>query len=159
MSGAQTSARSGVFRAFIRPVTGDRARIDAKAAEANDNKNMTARCERALSIAIQRLADRDSARRQAFCFLLFQSESRSADFGCAWVAPASRTRQRKMAETVLYLPNLRFSHPNHSGLPEAPLGVEEDRNHTRRLYCLPPGIATCYPRSATSSVVTGMSRQ
>jgi hypothetical protein len=25
--------------------------------------------------------------------------------------------------------------------------VEENANHTRRLYCLPPGIATCYPRS------------
>ena len=33
---------------------------------------------------------------------------------------------------VLCLPGLRFSHPDHSGLPEAPPGVEEDRNHTRR---------------------------
>jgi hypothetical protein len=23
--------------------------------------------------------------------------------------------------------------------------AEEDGNHTRRLYCLPPGVATCYP--------------
>src|SRR4029077_11393818 len=30
--------------------------------------------------------------------------------------------------------------------------VEEDRNHTRRLYCLPPGIATCYPRSVNRNI-------
>ena len=67
-------------------------------------------------------------------------------------ALALRTRQRKMAETVLCLPNLRFSHPDHSGLPEAPPGVEEDRNHTRQLYCLPPGIATCYPQSVNRNI-------
>ena len=57
-----------------------------------------------------------------------------------------------MAETVLCLPNLRFSHPDHSGLPEAPPGVEEDRNHTRQLYSLPQGIATCYPRSVNRNI-------
>jgi hypothetical protein len=57
-----------------------------------------------------------------------------------------------MAETVVCLPNLRFSYPDHSGLPEAPPDVEEDRNHTRRLCCLPPGIATCYPRSVNRNI-------
>ena len=57
-----------------------------------------------------------------------------------------------MAETILCLPNLRLSHPDHSGLPEAPPGVEKDRNHTRRLYCLPPGIATCYPRFVNRNI-------
>jgi hypothetical protein len=36
--------------------------------------------------------------------------------------------------------------------PEAPPGVEEDRNHTRRLYCLPSGIPTCYPRSVNRNI-------
>jgi hypothetical protein len=26
-------------------------------------------------------------------------------------------------------------------------------NHTRRLYCLPPGIATCYPRSVNRNSI------
>ena len=30
--------------------------------------------------------------------------------------------------------------------------MEEDGNHTRRLYCLPPGIATCYPRSVNRNI-------
>jgi hypothetical protein len=57
-----------------------------------------------------------------------------------------------MAETILCLRNLRFSDPDHSGLLDTPPGVEEDRNHTRRLYCLPPGIATCYPRSVNRNI-------
>jgi hypothetical protein len=35
---------------------------------------------------------------------------------------------------------------------EALPGVEEGGNHTRRLYCLPPGIATCYPRSVNRNI-------
>jgi hypothetical protein len=31
-------------------------------------------------------------------------------------------------------------------------GVEEAGNHTRRSYCLPPGIATCYPRSVNRNI-------
>jgi len=31
-------------------------------------------------------------------------------------------------------------------------GVEEDGTHTRRSYCLPPGIATCYPRSVNRNI-------
>jgi hypothetical protein len=58
----------------------------------------------------------------------------------------------KNGGTVLCLSNLRFSHPDHSGLPEAPPGVEEDRNHTRLLYCLPLGIAMCYPRSVNRNI-------
>jgi hypothetical protein len=46
----------------------------------------------------------------------------------------------------------RISHHVHSGLPGAPPGVEEDRNHTRRLYCLPPGTATCYPRPVNRNI-------
>jgi hypothetical protein len=50
-------------------------------------------------LAIQRLADRDSARRQAFCFFDFNLESRGTVLAPLGFALASRTRQRKMAET------------------------------------------------------------
>ena len=29
---------------------------------------------------------------------------------------------------------------------------EEGGNHTRRLSCLPPGVATCYPRSVNRNI-------
>ena len=31
-------------------------------------------------------------------------------------------------------------------------GCGRRRNHTRRLYCLPRGIATCYPRSVNRNI-------
>lgn len=30
--------------------------------------------------------------------------------------------------------------------------VEKDKNHMRRLYCSPPGAATCYPRSVNRNI-------
>jgi hypothetical protein len=72
-----------------------------------------------------------------------------AALGLRWPRVRGNEKWRKR---FFVLPNLRFSHPDHSGLPEAPPGVEEDRNHTRRLYSLPPEIATCYPRSVTRNI-------
>jgi hypothetical protein len=37
-------------------------------------------------------------------------------------------------------------------MPEAPPGAEKAGNHTRRLYCLPPGMATCYPRAVNRNI-------
>ena len=64
-----------------------------------------------------------------------------AALGLRWPRVRGNEKWRKR---FFVLPNLRFSHPDHSGLPEAPPGVEEDR--------WPPGIATCYPRSVNRNI-------
>ena len=70
-----------------------------------------------------------------FVFFDFILKASALDFGGAWVALASRTRQQIIQD-----------YPRHRR------GVEEDRNHTRRLYCLPPVIAACYPRSVNRNI-------
>ena len=90
------------------------------------------------------------ARRFAFFNFNLKAEALIlAALGLRW--PRVRGNENG-GNVVLCLPDIRFSHTNHSGLPEAPPGVEEDGNHTRRLYCLPPGIATCYPRSVNRNI-------
>jgi hypothetical protein len=87
-----------------------------------------------------------------FVFFDFNLKAKAlilAALGLRW--PRVRGNEN-CGNVVLFLPDLRFSHPNHSGRPEAPPGVEKDRNHTRRLYCLPPGIATCYPRAVNRNI-------
>jgi len=69
------------------------------------------------------------------------------------VALASRTKQRKWPNVVLCLPDLRFLSHRSFRMTRGTAGAWRKRgNHTRRLYCLPPGIATCYPPSVNRNI-------
>src|ERR1039457_2526903 len=46
------------------------------------------------------------------------------------------------------LPSLSIIQDN----PTHGRGVEEDENYPRRPYCLPPGIAKCYPQSVNRNI-------
>lgn len=88
-----------------------------------------------------------------FVFFDFNLKSRGADFGCAWIALASRTRQLEWRKRSFFFYQISDSLTQIiQDDPEGPPGVEEDGNHTRRLYCLPPGIAACYPRSVNRNI-------
>jgi hypothetical protein len=53
---------------------------------------------------------------------------------------------------VLCLPDLRFLSTQIIQDDLRRRRVWRKENHTQRLYCLPPGIAACYPRSVNRNI-------
>ena len=54
-------------------------------------------------------------------------------------------------QKLIFRPNVRFSHTDHSGWPGI-AGCGGRRKSHATIYCLPSGIATCYPRSVNRNI-------